>query len=50
MISAEYIEQLTKNNIHYIIGARLGNGSYKVIDEIDKKSLKRKWEKYRNKP
>ena len=36
MISAENIEQLTKNNINYIVGARLGNLSYKVIDEIDK--------------
>jgi transposase len=36
MISAENIDQLTKNNINYIVGARLGNLSYKVIDEIDK--------------
>jgi transposase len=36
MISAENIEQLTENNINYIVGARLGNLSNERIEQIDK--------------
>lgn len=36
MISAENINQLTENNINYIVGARLGNLSNKLIEQIDK--------------
>lgn len=35
MISAENIEQLTQNQINYIVGARLGNISKEVFDTID---------------
>ncbi|MBA3675423.1 MAG: IS1634 family transposase [Chitinophagaceae bacterium] len=37
MISLENITQLKENNINYIVGARLGNLSPKVIEEIDSK-------------
>lgn len=37
MISAENIIQLTENNINYIVGARLGNLSHQVFEEIDSK-------------
>ena len=36
MISAENIKQLTENNINYIVGARLGNLSNELIEQIDK--------------
>ena len=35
MISSENIQKLKQNNIHYIVGARLGNLSGKLIKEID---------------
>lgn len=37
MISTENIQQLKENNINYIVGARLGNLSHKLIEEIDEK-------------
>jgi len=37
MISVENIQQLRDNNINYIVGARLGNLSHKLIEEIDEK-------------
>lgn len=36
MISSENVEELLKNNINYIVGARLGNVKAKLIEEIDK--------------
>lgn len=36
MISAENIQQLTQNNINYIVGARLGNIPAALIEIIDK--------------
>lgn len=36
MISTENIKQLTENNINYIVGARLGNVSSKLLETIDK--------------
>lgn len=36
MISSENIQQLTKNNINYIVGARLGNISAGLLEIIDK--------------
>lgn len=36
MISAENIQALLKNNLHYIVGARLGNASNELIEQIDK--------------
>lgn len=36
MISSENILNLMKNNINYIVGARLGNIPNKLLDEIDK--------------
>ena len=36
MISYENVEQLTKNNINYIVGARLGNISTALLKTIDK--------------
>lgn len=36
MISAENIEQLIQSKINYIVGARLGNVSAVVLDQIDK--------------
>lgn len=35
MISSENIQQLTKNNINYIVGARLGNISAGLLEVID---------------
>lgn len=35
MISSENIEQLTQNNINYIVGARLGNISSQLLQTID---------------
>lgn len=35
MISDENIKQLTKNNINYIVGARLGNISKELFEKID---------------
>lgn len=37
MISASNIRELLKNNINYIVGARLGNLSVELTDQIDKK-------------
>lgn len=37
MISTENIQQLKENKINYIVGARLGNLSHKLIKEIDEK-------------
>lgn len=37
MISTENVQQLTQNNINYIVGARLGNIAAKLLDTIDKK-------------
>lgn len=36
MISAENVKLLSKNNISYIVGARLANVGAKLIDQIDK--------------
>jgi transposase len=36
MISTENVQQLTKNNINYIVGARLGNISKSLLETIDK--------------
>ena len=36
MISTANVEELQKNNIHYIVGARLGNLSNELISTIDK--------------
>ena len=36
MISADNIRELTKNNINYIVGARLGNISAELLETIDK--------------
>jgi transposase len=36
MISSENIRQLTRHNINYIVGARLGNVSAELLDTIDK--------------
>ena len=36
MISAENIKQLAANNINYIVGARLGNISNELFEEIEK--------------
>lgn len=35
MISVDNIRELTKNNINYIVGARLGNISAKLLETID---------------
>jgi transposase len=40
MISAENIQALQDNDIHYIVGARLANLSVETIEEIDKKILR----------
>ena len=36
MISSQNVEELLKNNINYIVGARLGNINAKLIDQIDR--------------
>lgn len=36
MISAENVRELLKNDINYIVGARLGNINAKLIEQIDK--------------
>ena len=36
ILSTENIKQLTENNINYIVGARLGNLSNELIEQIDK--------------
>ena len=36
MISSANIKELLQNNINYIVGARLGNVSGKIIEQIDK--------------
>ena len=36
MISSQNVEELLKNNINYIAGARLGNINAKLIDQIDR--------------
>jgi Transposase DDE domain len=40
MISAENIRQLNANKIHYIVGARLGNLSSKVLETINKSIIR----------
>lgn len=40
MISNENIQELKKNNINYIVGARLGNLSNEVILQLDKASIR----------
>jgi transposase len=40
MISTENIDELKKENIHYIVGARLGNLSNEIFDKIDKKLVR----------
>lgn len=40
MISTANIQELSINGINYIVGARLGNLSYKQIDEIDKAMIR----------
>lgn len=36
MISSENVQQLTQNNINYIVGARLGNIPTELLETIDK--------------
>lgn len=36
MISTENVQELLKNSINYIVGARLGNVNAKLIEQIDK--------------
>jgi len=36
MISSENVQQLTQNNINYIVGARLGNIPISLLENIDK--------------
>lgn len=40
MISADNIKELTKHNINYIVGARLGNLSGKLIEQLDKSIIR----------
>lgn len=40
MISSENVQQLTQNNINYIVGARLGNISTTLFDAIDKNIIR----------
>ncbi len=40
MISSENINQLSKNNINYIVGARLGNISAKLLETIDQQIVR----------
>lgn len=40
MISNENIIKLNENNINYIVGARLGNLSHQVFEEIDSKIIR----------
>lgn len=40
MISSENILQLTKNNINFIVGARLGNISAALLEAIDKNMIR----------
>jgi len=40
MISAENIQELNKNNINYIVGARLGNLSSDLISRIDRSIIR----------
>jgi hypothetical protein len=40
MISAENVEQLKKNNINYIVGARLGSLSSTTLDQINKNIIR----------
>lgn len=37
MISTENIQELEKNKINYIVGARLGNLSHGIIEQVDRK-------------
>jgi len=41
MISAQNIEKLKGNKIHYIVGARIGNLPHTLIEEIDKKLIRK---------
>jgi len=36
MISSENIRQLIENDINYIVGARLGNISFKLLEDIER--------------
>jgi len=36
MISADNIKELVENELHYIVGARMGNLSHSLIDKIDR--------------
>ena len=40
MISKENIIQLVENHIHYIVGARLGNISQDILEQIDKELVR----------
>lgn len=40
MISKENIIQLVENHIHYIVGARLGNLSQDILEQIDKELVR----------
>jgi transposase len=40
MISSENIQQLTQNNINYIVGARLGNIPSALLETIDKSIIR----------
>lgn len=47
MISAENVRELLKNDINYIVGARLGNINAKLIEQIDKSLPRRDGEDIR---
>lgn len=47
MISADNIKELTKHNINYIVGARLGNLSGKLIEQLDKSNSREDGETFR---
>lgn len=40
MISSENVQQLTQNNINYIVGARLGNIPISLLETIDKNIIR----------
>jgi transposase len=40
MISSTNVQELLKNNINYIVGARLANLSHELIDQIDKNIIR----------
>jgi len=41
MISANNIKELEKNELHYIVGARMGNLSTSLIDKIDREIIRK---------